>query len=179
LEDCFRNFSRLTMRSPARGAALGWVSQSPNAIVEMHGGKIWVESKVGEGSTFAFTVPVRATQHGMSKRILVVEDQEDNRQIIRDMQKFVSTCQTRKASCGTNSVALYPAEQPMPKRLINSGYAAIIIGLKVFLAAIVIAIGVVFIWYGATGDPVALGLVPIYIIIVVWSVIYYFIIRRD
>lgn len=53
LRRIFDPFVRLDGNQPGSGLGL-YIAKS---LVELHGGKIWVESEVGRGSTFTFTLP--------------------------------------------------------------------------------------------------------------------------
>ena len=61
IEKLFQKFSRVDTPEAReiKGSGLGlWISRE---IVKAHGGKIWVESEEGKGSTFRFTLR-KATQ---------------------------------------------------------------------------------------------------------------------
>jgi signal transduction histidine kinase len=57
LETIFEEFEQATDGKKAEGTGLGLPLS--RRLVELHGGRLWVESEPGKGSTFRFTLPTR------------------------------------------------------------------------------------------------------------------------
>jgi signal transduction histidine kinase len=57
LETIFEEFEQASDGKRAEGTGLGLPLS--RRLVELHGGRLWVESEPGKGSTFRFTLPIR------------------------------------------------------------------------------------------------------------------------
>jgi signal transduction histidine kinase/CheY-like chemotaxis protein len=57
-EHIFEPFSRIAEHAVNRPSGSGLGLSISRSIVEFHGGRIWVDSEVGRGSTFTFSIPL-------------------------------------------------------------------------------------------------------------------------
>jgi len=77
LEKIFHKFQQLEDTSTRKKGGTGLGLPICRDIIELHGGRIWVESKQSKGSTFSFTLPIEGGKVMERKKILVIDDEED------------------------------------------------------------------------------------------------------
>jgi len=59
----FERFFQVETHLTRRYGGMGLGLSVAKAMIELHGGRIWVESEEGKGSTFTFLLPTEQTQH--------------------------------------------------------------------------------------------------------------------
>ncbi|MEO5377104.1 MAG: CHASE domain-containing protein [Magnetococcus sp. DMHC-6] len=118
IDNIFEQFTQANTGITRRYGGSGLGLTISRTLVEMMGGRIWVESQLGQGSQFFFTLPVRLAQepaklstelsqtiHTKNLRILLAEDVEENQMLFEAYLMYTSH-QLLIAKDGEEAVAL-------------------------------------------------------------------------
>ncbi|MDQ2731309.1 MAG: ATP-binding protein, partial [Armatimonadota bacterium] len=123
LNRLFRSFSQVDASTTRRYGGTGLGLAISKRLCEMMNGIIWVESEVGVGSTFHFTLTAEAgpplvrpyldlsQPHLEAKRLLIVDDNATNRQILGLQAKAWGMAPVEVAS-GAEAIALIREGEP-------------------------------------------------------------------
>ncbi|HXJ44411.1 MAG TPA: response regulator [Bryobacteraceae bacterium] len=122
LERIFESFSQVDTSTTRQYGGTGLGLTISRQLAEMMGGRIWAESKIGEGSIFHFTVALGTAQSpGLVQespvshrilagiRVLVVDDNRTNRRILENLLKNWGMNPTLASSAKEALVALHEA----------------------------------------------------------------------
>ncbi|MDR3074359.1 MAG: response regulator, partial [Deltaproteobacteria bacterium] len=118
----FTSFQQAESSTSRKFGGTGLGLTISKSIVEMMAGKIWIESELGRGSTFAFTVQMKRGSderkevllpgvNRMSVRLLVVDDDPDVREYFAEIMRAARmACDT--AASGEQALAMIAQNGP-------------------------------------------------------------------
>jgi CheY-like chemotaxis protein/HPt (histidine-containing phosphotransfer) domain-containing protein len=126
----FKSFQQVDASTTRHYGGTGLGLAICKRLVELLGGKIWVESAAGEGAAFHFTIMARAsaavapanwqlTQSQLTgKRLLVVEDNDTNRHIIRQRAEQWGMA-VEECTSGSDALKLFAQNQSFHAAMID------------------------------------------------------------
>jgi signal transduction histidine kinase/CheY-like chemotaxis protein len=113
-EQLFSKFYRVDSSHTQEIGGTGLGLSITKSIVELHGGRVWLESTLGEGSTFSFTVPTASSKLVRTPRVVAPEEVPGGRVLIVDRDpEIAKLIETYLAKRGYETLTAFSAKEAL------------------------------------------------------------------